>query len=169
MTIPQVTQLRFARKKWLEGLDGLSAEDGESRIQPMNSISWMVGHLAQHEQFCWQEAVRGDVQYPQLQQFRSGQPASTPNLTEVMTMWQHVVDTSENHLDQLTVADLRIIPKIDGKPYREPLGSMFNRLIYHYWYHLGEMQAVRQLLGHTGLPGFVGRMDSAFWYAPENP
>ena len=32
------------------------------------------------------------------------------------------------------------------------------RNIYHYWYHLGEAGAVRQMLGHRDLPQFVGDM-----------
>jgi hypothetical protein len=26
----------------------------------------------------------------------------------------------------------------------------------HYWFHMGESQAIRQMLGHTNLPQFVG-------------
>ena len=33
------------------------------------------------------------------------------------------------------------------------------RVIYHYWYHTGENLAIRQLLGHTDLPEFVGNID----------
>ena len=32
---------------------------------------------------------------------------------------------------------------------------------YHYWYHLGEAHATRQMLGHTDLPQFVGDMSEA--------
>jgi hypothetical protein len=34
------------------------------------------------------------------------------------------------------------------------------------WYHLGESQAIRQMLGHRDLPAFVGNINSAP-YAPE--
>jgi hypothetical protein len=37
---------------------------------------------------------------------------------------------------------------------------------YHYWDHLGEAMAVRQLLGHPDLPTFVGDIDKAP-YRPE--
>jgi len=39
-------------------------------------------------------------------------------------------------------------------------------LTYHYWYHLGESQAIRRLLGHTELPVFVGDINRAP-YRPE--
>ena len=34
------------------------------------------------------------------------------------------------------------------------------RMTYHYWYHTGENAAIRQALGHTGLPDFVGDIDT---------
>ena len=50
MPIQQVTQLRFVRGKWLEGLDGVTEDEALKRFEPMNSIGWLVGHLASHEQ-----------------------------------------------------------------------------------------------------------------------
>ena len=39
--------------------------------------------------------------------------------------------------------------------------------IYHYWYHNGENQAIRQQLGHKKLPVFVGNLDDRAPYRPE--
>ena len=38
---------------------------------------------------------------------------------------------------------------------------------YHYWFHLGEAYAIRQLLGHPDLPEFVGDMSEALYRAEE--
>jgi hypothetical protein len=43
---------------------------------------------------------------------------------------------------------------------------MLMRNIYHYWFHTGEAHAIRQILGHTQLPDFVGDMTVAM-YLPE--
>jgi hypothetical protein len=40
---------------------------------------------------------------------------------------------------------------------------MLHRNTYHYWYHLGEAHAIRQMLGHTDLPQFVGDMSEALY------
>ena len=48
-------------------------------------------------------------------------------------------------------------------------GSLLQRTIYHYWYHTGENAAIRQNLGHTGLPDFVGDIDTEAPYRPELP
>ena len=44
--------------------------------------------------------------------------------------------------------------------------SLYCAYQYHYWFHLGEAYAIRQLLGHRDLPEFVGDMSGAV-YQPE--
>jgi hypothetical protein len=34
---------------------------------------------------------------------------------------------------------------------------------YHYWFHLGEAHAIRQMQGHPDLPQFVGDMSEAVY------
>lgn len=46
----------------------------------------------------------------------------------------------------------------------EDVGTSLLRNIYHYWFHIGEAHAIRQALGHAGLPQFVGDL-SAVRYA----
>jgi hypothetical protein len=53
-----------------------------------------------------------------------------------------------------------------GKPRFENIGTMLLRNIYHYWFHTGEVVAIRQLLGHKDLPEFVGDMSKAI-YNPD--
>ena len=55
----------------------------------------------------------------------------------------------------------------DGKPTPYLFGSLLQRVIYHYWYHTGENAAIRQQLGHTRLPQFVGDIDAKAPYRPE--
>jgi hypothetical protein len=44
---------------------------------------------------------------------------------------------------------------------------MLRRVTYHYWYHTGESQAIRQLLGHKNLPEFVGAIHDQAPYVRE--
>jgi hypothetical protein len=44
MTQPLVIQLRFARNELMRALEGVSDEEARRRFEPMNCISWMVGH-----------------------------------------------------------------------------------------------------------------------------
>jgi len=49
----------------------------------------------------------------------------------------------------------------------ETPGTRLHRTTYHYWFHLGESQAIRQMLGPTKkLPDFVGGFGPS-QYRPE--
>jgi hypothetical protein len=54
-----------------------------------------------------------------------------------------------------------------GKPSPYFFGNLLQRVIYHYWYHIGENMAIRQQLGHSRLPEFVGNIDDKAPYRPE--
>ena len=55
----------------------------------------------------------------------------------------------------------------ENRPQPRTWGSVLQRVIYHYWYHTGESLAIRQMLGQTDLPQFVGDLDSQAPYRPE--
>jgi len=76
---PLVTGLRFARSELVRCLEGVSAEDAQRRPLPMNCLSWMVGHMANHEHRCWVMAAQGRTLVPGLDELVGyGKPASTP-------------------------------------------------------------------------------------------
>lgn len=164
MPHPLVTQLRFTRSEFVRGLVGLTDADARRRFLPLNSISWMIGHLAWQEQRYWLFRAQGQVLYPALnEQFAYGAPASTPPLEETWAIWRAVTEAGDPWLDTLTTATLQA-PLAEGF---SSVGTFLRRTTYHYWYHLGEALAVRQNLGHTDLPDFVGDIDSLAPYQPE--
>ena len=103
MTHPLVSQLRFTRTEFQRALAGLPAEDAVRRMEPMNCISWMIGHLANQEQYYWVWMGQGKVVKPDLYQLvGTGQPASTPPLDEMWAVWRDVTRTADAYLDTLT-------------------------------------------------------------------
>jgi hypothetical protein len=82
-------------------------------------------------------------------------------------VWRDVTRVADEFLDTLTTEKLQTHSEWKGKPLRESIGATFHRNTYHYWYHLGEAHAIRQMLGHTDLPQFVGDMSEAL-YCPES-
>jgi uncharacterized damage-inducible protein DinB len=167
MIHPLVIQLRFARSELQRCLEGLSDEDARTRIDPMNCISWMIGHLANQEHFYWVFLAQEEAVAPGLNDLVGfGKPATTPPLDEMWETWQRVTTTADPFLDTLTTAQLDTFFQLRGKAMGESIGTMMLRNIYHYWFHTGEAHAVRQQLGHNDLPQFVGNMAAAV-YRPE--
>lgn len=164
---PLVTQLRFARSEFVRGLDGVSEAEGMVRHLPMNSLGWMVGHMANQEHRYWVMFAQDRELVPGLRdRVGTGRPASTPSLAEMWSVWREVTPAADVFLDTLTIEGLGTHLILDGRPIDESVGTMLMRVIYHYWFHTGEAAAVRQLLGHARLPEFVGDMDAAI-YRPE--
>ena len=162
-----VAQLRFARSELVRCLDGISAEDAVRRIEPMNCISWIVGHLAYQESAYWVEVAQKQPIAPGLRDLvGSGKPASTPLLAEMWATWQAVTATADRYLETLTPEIMATHFERQGKPVPENVGTLLLRNIDHYWFHTGEAHAIRQMLGHPDLPQFVGDMSTAV-YRPE--
>jgi hypothetical protein len=187
MIHPLVTQLRFARSEFVRCLEGVSDEDARHRVMPMNCISWMVGHMAAHEQYHFVFFSGGEVPHPHLNQLVGlGQPASTPPLDEMWKAWHDITAAADLFLDKVTSEHLQIYSEMEIKqdttlleasqfwiPSKEELeralaqkkvregenvGTKILRITYHYFFHTGEAHAVRQQLGHPDLPFFVGAM-----------
>ncbi len=167
MTHPLVDQLYFTRQEFLRGIEGVNDEDGRLRFEPLNSIGWIVGHLAWHEQLYWLKRAQGEILLPELNDLAFGKPASTPALSAMLAAWKKVTQKAEGYLSRLDTNLLITFLVIDGKTSVQNLGTMLQRLIYHYWYHLGESQAVRQLLHHKDLPSYVGDIEVIAPYRPE--
>jgi uncharacterized damage-inducible protein DinB len=170
MAHPLVDQLRFTRSEFMRGLHGVTVEEARQRFGPMNCIAWNVGHLAWQEQRYWLWRGQGRFLLPEVNTaFANGGPPSTPSLDEVMSHWTAIAREADPWLDRLTteaLAEVRTF-EVDGQSIRLTFGSLLQRVIYHYWYHNGENLAIRQMLGQTNLPEFVGNIDDEAPYRPE--
>ena len=76
MPHPLVLQLRFTRGEFARAFKGVEDEDARRRLMPMNSISWIVGHLAWQEQRYFLGYAQGLTPFPQIaRDFENGAPA----------------------------------------------------------------------------------------------
>ena len=165
---PLVLQLKFTRDEFKRALKGLSEEDAVKRLLPMNCISWNIGHLAWQEQRYFLYYGQGLLPFPEVQEaFAYAAPASTPPLSQVLNYWRKITSAADPWLESLSTQKLQEQVMKDGKPLQRVFGNLLQRTIYHYWYHTGENLAIRQMLGHTGLPDFVGNIDRQAPYTPE--
>ncbi len=159
MVHPLVTQLWFARSEFTRCLEGVTEKDARRRIVPMNCLSWIVGHLASQEHYLWLELAQGiDIasDLHELVGFR--RPPSTPAWDEMWTLWHAITEAADSYLVTITSETVGspLVREEDGSC--EDVGISLLRNIYHYWFHLGEAHAIRQMLGHTDLPQYVGNM-----------
>jgi len=168
MIHPLVDQFRFTRSEWLRGLEGVSEDDAAHHFGQMNCISWIVGHLAWHEHRYWLELAQGKMLFPILNQvYASRAPMSTPSLNEMLEIWNSVTQAADPFLDALTNEILQSALLRNGKSVGQSIGSALRRMTYHYWFHIGEIQAIRQMLGQANLPQYVGDIEAEAPYRPE--
>ncbi|HYV23056.1 MAG TPA: DinB family protein [Candidatus Bathyarchaeia archaeon] len=165
---PLVDQLRFTRSEWLRGLKGVTEEGAARHFGPMNSIGWIVGHLAWQEQRYLLHRPQGIMLREDIQRdFASGGPMSTPPLSEMLGAWRTITNATNPFLNQLTTTKLLADVPLNGKRSGQTQGSAIRRLTYHYWFHIGEILAIRQQLGEQGLPEYVGSIEAKAPYRPE--
>lgn len=168
MPHPLVLQLRFTRREFRRALEGVTEAEARVRFVPMNCISWSIGHLAWQEQrYCFLYGQHRLLVPDINERCANGAPASTPGLQEMWHGWTAITEASEPWLDALTTEKLQESVLLDRRPEPCRWGSLLQRMIYHYWYHTGENMAIRQRLGHTNLPEFVGDIDGQAPYRPE--
>jgi hypothetical protein len=127
-----VRQLRFARSEFIRCLEGVTNEEGQQQVGQMNSISWIVGHLANHEHFLWVVSAQDEVLFPELHEVVGyGKPANAPLLDEMWDVWQQVTACADEYLDTLSEEMMVAFLSYKGKPLRENIGTTLMRNTYH--------------------------------------
>ncbi|MGH2548773.1 MAG: DinB family protein, partial [Thermomicrobiales bacterium] len=107
MVHPLIEQLRFARSEFARGLVGVTDEESRRRFGSMNSISWLVGHLADQEQRYWFQRRGESPPFPDLNALVGyGKPATTPPLDEMLNAWTKITAGSNPYLDSLETPEL---------------------------------------------------------------
>jgi hypothetical protein len=165
---PIVDQLRFTRSEWARALRGVTEEDANRHFGQMNSIGWIVGHLAWHEQRTLFLRLRDTVPFREINdEFYSGAPMTTPSLKAMRAAWSKLTNESEPFLDSLTTKQLmRDLPR-GGKPSGQTFADAIRRMTFHYWFHIGEILAIRQMVGGKRLPEYVGNLEAHAPYRPD--
>jgi hypothetical protein len=166
---PIVEQLRFTREEWLRALAGVKPKDATVHHGQMNSIGWIVGHLAWQEQRYLLLRPQGIMLREDIQkEFTTGGPMSTPPLSRTLAAWRQITRAADPFLERLTThALLRDLPLAEGKRSGQTQGDAIRRMTYHYWFHIGEIMAIRQVLGRKRLPQYVGAIEQKAPYRPD--
>lgn len=144
-----VETYHITRREFERNLVGLQEEDARKPIGPMNCISWIIGHAAHQQYTFFVDWAQGRGPDPRFQAYGTGNPASGPPLAVAMSLWQIACNEADVFLDSATDESLRIVYENN-----ENGGTLLVRSAFHIWCHLGEISAIRQILGHKP-PEFV--------------
>ena len=167
---PLVDQLWFTRREFLRGIKGVAADDATVRLGPMNCIAWNVGHLAWQEQRYFVTIAQDRTPRPDIATgFAVGAPGSRPPRAPVRAARRQITAAAVVWRATATSDALLTGPVRRGRPAATSLGNRLQRTIYHYWYHQGENQAIRQQRGHARPPQFVGNIDDEAPFRVDAP
>jgi len=151
----------FTIDEFRRNLEGLSDEDALIRVPKdgggeMNAISWVVQHIASH----WinvhaqgrDQPFRMDALPPQ-----DGTPPAYPDalalLEEGARILEWLPDAPPEAFERRSMGN-------------ETVGQFLLRAVLHSWFHIGEINAVRQRLGHETVD-FVGDFRGRLEWVPE--
>ena len=143
-------------------LEGLTAEEAVLRQQKadgsqMNAISWSVQHIGAH----WANArcVALGLPFERLNPPRDGTPPAYEDA-------RRVFDAATADLSWIRTAGDDKFSVTFPQANNESAGTFLARAIFHTWFHIGEINAVRQLLGHAPID-FVGDLHGRLGWRPE--
>jgi hypothetical protein len=148
-----VDMLHITWKEFDRNLTGLNDEDARRRIEPMNSISWIIAHVANQHQTFFNAWVKGKEIKPEYFPYGYGSPPSQPPLDEALNLWRTACLDADVWLKSAVDSSMVEIP-VGASPRGESMGTLLTRCIFHTWCHLGEISSIRQVLGHKP-PEFV--------------
>jgi len=154
-----VRYVQHVRRELRRALEGMRLADLERRVGNLNSVAWIVGHLAWQEQSYWLTS-RGQRAVADLAAFGRGDPDPDAAFEPLFAAWEAVTAAADSWLAGLDEAALR--GHVGGRRLFEVenVGTLLTRVIGHYYLHIGQITAIRKLLGYP-VPGFVGSQEGA--------
>jgi hypothetical protein len=174
---------RYCLEEFERGLEGLNDMDARRRLAKadgteMNGISWIAGHVAWH--FLWvpfmqrfgttDEGAPYAALLARLHQFRSGSDdPEPPALEHVLDLLQ---ESKRSTLDLVRRADDTILSSavvtIKDPSRQENVGTKIMRCSMHALVHAGEVNAIRQIMGHETV-GFVSMLQGRLEWRSAAP
>jgi hypothetical protein len=149
----------FAVDEFRRNLEGLSAEDALVRVSKadgssMNAISWSVQHIASHWINVLSLARTGEFDETAL----PSDDGTPPTYADALAF----LHDGTSDLGWLAEAPEEVMQRRQAAFRGESIGQFVLRAVLHTWFHTGEINAVRQALGHPTIDfvgGFGGRLE----------
>jgi hypothetical protein len=156
LELAQVAIAEFRR-----GLEGLTEVEGIVRPPKadgtrMNAISWTVQHIGAH----WWNVGHAVSSQP-LESKAPPRDGTPPAYDAALA----VLHEATSDLTWLRDAGDEALMRRPDFLRGESVGMFLARAIFHTWFHTGEINAVRQLLGHAPM-SFVGELHGRLDWIP---
>ena len=124
----------------------------------MNAISWTIGQIAGHWLIVTSYAKDGKLPWHLVRFVGPAADPTPPPLNEALKLLRdakasiHWLRDADETLLSTTREDHLL-----SKQGQDNIGTALINAVLHTWFHIGEINAVRQMFGHTEIP-FVGEM-----------
>ncbi len=151
----------FTVEEFRRGLEGLTEEEALFRPEKadgtqMNAISWTVQHVAGH----WLNVALAVRELP-LESRRPPGDGTPPPYAGALALF----DEATSGLDWVAAATDQAMSRPWTRPGGESVAMFLARAVQHTWFHIGEINAVSQLLGHPEIV-FVGDLAGRLDWVP---
>ena len=149
-------------REFHRGIEGLTPAEVLVRHEKadgttMNAIAWIVAHVAAHWANARALAVGEEPSAP-----RPPADGTPPDYAQALELLR----TATDNLAWVSAASDERMSTRYSRLGDESVGTFLMRAVLHTWFHTGEINAIRQLLGHPEIR-FVGAFDGALDWVPE--
>ena len=148
-------------------LDKLQIQQAIESPNGESSFSWTLAHLTEQVDRWVNVIAQNMLPHPDLgkKEFRFGGTGISQDWQLINQASQEVRAAAISYLDNLSDNDLESIVLNDNDPSAKPerkrikLYSVILRIISHYYFHIGEIAAKRDRIGHSvgDYPGSLNR------------
>ena len=163
---------RFALSEFERGLEGLTDEEARTRIEKpdgteMNAVSWTMGHIAHHWLGVSSYATENELDMAGMRFFGPSAdptPLTLSDAASLLAQAQASIDWIDSPDDALLSG--RREDHVASMGGQETVGTALMRVTLHTWFHTGEVNAVRQMLGHLEIE-YVGQIAGSLEWRSE--
>lgn len=141
---------RFSAKEFVLGLEGISDEQARRRLKKadgsvMNSASWTIAHVAAH--WATVAALFDEADLPMEEIARYFGPDADPAPPPLQQALERFLEATQGMSDWITVDDDSMTRAVEYAGVSETTGQALVRVTLHTWFHIGEINAIHQMLG----------------------
>ena len=143
----------FTFSEFERGLEGLSDEDARLRMKKadgteMNAVSWSIAHIAAHWLAVAAYARKEETPSNLMRFFGAEADPTPPLVSDALKLLEEAKASTEwiANADNGLLAETR--DGLQASATHGNVGTAIMKVALHTWSEIGEINAIRQMLGH---------------------